>query len=116
MKKKIITFLKYDSFSNYLNKLLMTKNLNIYNTIGYFASNLMNSIVQYGKKRNKGINKVTTFYTGMQLDIVDVLEFLKNRNFVITFPYFLRMSTNKKFVELISKKTVIKKAKKHILS
>ena len=89
----------------------MTKNLNIYNTIGYFASNLMNSIVQYGKKRNKGINKVTTFYTGMQLDIVDVLEFLKNRNFFITFPYFLRMSTNKKFVELISKKNSDKKGK-----
>ncbi len=110
-EKKIITFLKYDSFSNYLNKLLMTKDFLIYNDIGYFASNLINSIVEYGKKERKGIDEGKIFYSGMQLDVVDVLEFLKNRNYAITFPYFLRMATNKKSEELMYIKNSDKKEK-----
>ena len=110
-EKKIITFLKYDSFSRYINTQLMKKDLEIYSYIGYFVSNLMNSLVEYGKKEAKGINDGQIFYFGMQLDIVDVLEFLKNRYYYITFPFFLRMATNKKFAELLSKKDSKQKGK-----
>jgi hypothetical protein len=110
-EKKIITFLKYDSFSRYINTQLMKKDLEIYSYIGYFVSNLMNSLVEYGKKEARGINDGKIFYFGMQLDIVDVLEFLKNRYYYITFPFFLRMATNKKFAELLSKKDSKQKGK-----
>ena len=40
-----------------------------------------------------------------------MLEFLKNRNYAITFPFFLRMATNKKSEELMYIKNSDKKEK-----
>lgn len=108
---KIITFLKYDNFARYLNTLLNKKDLSIYKNIGYFVGSLMNSLVQYGNEKGKGVNQGTIFYYGEQLSVIDVLEFLKNKSLFITFPYFLRMTTNKKFVELITKNKINKKEK-----
>ena len=89
----------------------MTKNSQIYKNIGYFVGNLMYSIVQYGKKEQKGVNGGEVFYKGLQLNIVEVLEYLKNRNLLITFPYFFSMTKNKNIAELMSKRKMNKKNK-----
>jgi hypothetical protein len=108
-EKIISTFLKYENFSKYLNELLMKKELIIYEHIGYFAGNLMHSIVEYGKEKSKGIVSGNIFYKGMQLNIVEVLEFLKNRHNLVTFPYFLPLTNKKDFVELVTKRNITKK-------
>ena len=108
-EKTISTYIKYDSFSKYLNESLLKKDLIIYNHIGYFAGNLMYSIVNYGKEKGKGVDRACTFYRGMELNIVEVLEYLKNKNNLITFPYFLSMTTKKDFVELITKRNTKRK-------
>ena len=110
-EKIISIYIKNNNFSNYLYSLLMTKDLQIYKNIGYFVGNLMYSIVQYEKKRRKGINKGEVFYKGFQLNIVEVLEYLKNRNLLITFPYFFSMTKNKNIAELMSKRKMNKKNK-----
>ena len=43
-------------------------------------------------------------YKGVQLNIVDLLEFLKNKNTLITFPYFFTLTTNKNFAEISSQR------------
>ena len=100
----IICYLKEYNFSQFLNSLLMKKDLSIYLKIGYFAGNLMHSIVQYGKNEGKGIDSGYTFYKGMELNIIDLLEYLKNRDYKITFPYFFTISERKEFAEIISKR------------
>ena len=99
----ICTYLKYYSFSRYLNSLLMKKDLSIYKFISYFAGNLMYSIVKYGKEEFKGVDHGMTFYKGMQLNIIEVLEYLKNRDNLITFPSFLTITGKKMLAELNSK-------------
>ena len=108
-EKIISIFLKYENFSKYLNELLMKKELIIYEHIGYFAGNLIHSIVEYGKEKSKGIVSGNTFYKGMQLNIVEVLEFLKNKLQLVTFPYFLPLTNKKDFVELVTKRNITKK-------
>ena len=88
-ENKIISFLKYYDFAKYLNTLLNKKDLLIYENIGYFVGSLMNSLVQYGKEKGKGVNQGTIFYYGAQLSIIDVLEFLKKRIFLLPFLIFL---------------------------
>lgn len=102
-------YIKHDNFSRYLNKLLMEKDPKIYNNIAYFVGNLMNCIVEYGKNEKKGIDHGKIFYKGLQLNIVEVLEFLKNINLLITFPYFLTMTTKINYAELSSKRKNNKK-------
>ena len=99
----IIHYLKDDNFSKTLNLLLMKKDLSVYKKIGYFAGNLMHCLVEYGKKMKKGVNSKNTFYKGLNLNIIDLLEFLKNRNFMITFPYFLPITMKKDFAKITSK-------------
>lgn len=94
-EKIISIYIANINFSQYLNSLLMTKKPLIYKYIGYFAGNLMYSIVQYGKIQRKGIDDGETFYKGIQLNIIEVLEYLKNRNIFIAFPYFFSMTTKK---------------------
>ena len=90
----------------------MKKNLDDYKKIGYFAGNLMHSLVQYGKKNQKGINKGKKFYKGMQLNIIEVLEFLKNRNNLITFPYFFSMTDKNKYAVISSKRNLSENERK----
>ena len=111
-KKIIISYLKNDDFSKLFNSLLMKKDISDYKKIAYFAGNLMHSLVQYGKKEKKGINNEKSYYKGMQLNIIDLLEYLKNRNFNITFPYFFSMSDNNKFAEITSKRNLSEKERK----
>ena len=82
----------------------MKKDLSIYKFISYFAGNLMYSIVKYGKEEFKGVDHCMTFYKGMQLNIIEVLEYLKNRGNLITFPSFLTMTGKKMLAELNLKK------------
>ena len=111
--ENIITcYLKDYSFSNFINSLLKEKDLKVYTKIGYFAGNLMHCIVEYGKKEGKGIDSGFTFYKGMELSIIDLLEYLKNRNYNITFPYFFTMSDKKEFANLTSKRYKSNKERK----
>ena len=74
----------------------------------------MYCFVEYGKKGQKNIKSKKTFYRGFQLNLIDVLELLKNRSFKITFPYFVSIITNKHFVEISSKRNIpdnVRKAK-----
>lgn len=111
-EKIIITYLKDDNLSKILNSELMKKDMSVYSKIGYFVGNLMFSLVEYGNKNKKAVNKTTILYKGMQLNIVDLLEFLKNSNYLITFPYFLSLKNKKEFAEIISKRNISDKERK----
>ena len=103
--EKVITcYLKDFNFSQFLNSLLMKKDLSIYSKISYFAGNLMHCIVEYGKKEYRGIDSGLTLYKGIELNIVDLLEYLNNKNNKITFPYFFTMTDKKEFAEITSKR------------
>jgi hypothetical protein len=99
----ISCFLNDNNFSKIMNSLLMKKEINTYQYISYFAGNLMHSLVQYGKKNNKGVNKGKILYKGLQMNIVDLLEFLKNRGLMITFPHFFGLGQIQ-FAEISSKR------------
>ena len=109
----IINYLKDDYFYKILNALLKKKDIFIYKKIGYFAGNLMHSIVQYGKINYKGIESGATFYKGMALNLIDTLEYLKNRCSQIAFPYFFTLSTKKQLAEIMSKRKLSEKERKN---
>ena len=111
-EKIIIQYLKDNNFSKTFNSLLNNKDIATYKKISYFAGNFMHCLVEYGKKAKKGINSTQNFYKGMQLSIINVLEFLKNRNLKITFPYFFSMVTNKDLVGFSSKRNISDKERK----
>ena len=111
-EKIIIQYLKDNNFSKIFNSLLNSKDIATYKKISYFAGNFMHCLVEYGKKAKKGINSEQIFYKGMQLPIINVLEFLKNRNLKITFPYFFSMVTNKDLVGFFSKRNIPDKERK----
>jgi hypothetical protein len=108
----IISYLKDENVPKLLNLLLIKKDISIYQTIGYFISNIMHSIVEYGKKAEKGVNSSMIFYKGMQLNIVDLLEYLKNRGLIIIFPNFVSLSNKKDFAEKASKRNLSDKERK----
>ena len=104
--KIISCYLRNNYFSKILNLILNKKDFQLYKNIKYFAGNLMHSIVQYGKKMEKGVNKPETFYMGIQLNIVDLMEFLKNIKKIITFPYFLSVTTNENMAKTYSYRNI----------
>ena len=108
----LISYIKSDNFSQVLNSLLKAKDLLIYKKIGYFAGNLMHSLVEYGSKNKKGINKGAVFYKGVQLPIIDLLEFLKNRGLRITFTKFITLTNRKEFAQIMSKRNLSDKERK----
>ena len=110
--KIIISYLKDNYCDKVLKSLLSQKNLDINENLGYFIGNLMYCLVQYGKKEKKGIKSKKILYKGMQLNIIELLEFLKNRNCMITFPYFLSMTDKINLAEIFSKRNVPEKARK----
>ena len=99
-EKIIINYLKNSYFSKSLNFLLKQKDISIYEKIGYFASNLIHSIVE----SKRGVNSSMNFYRGIILNIVELLEFLKNRGLIIAFPDFLYLTNKIDFAEKISKR------------
>ena len=108
--EKIISYyLDNYYFSKILNLLLNKKDMLIYKKIGYFAGILIHSLIEYGKNKNKQIEENKTFYNGMQLNIIELLEYLKNVNNRIAFPYFFSMTTKKDLAELSSKRNISSK-------
>lgn len=103
-EKAISCYLQNMNMQDFLNKLLMKKDIIIFEKIGYFASNMMFSFAEYGQKRGIGVTYATTFFKGKLLNIVNVLEFLKNKDTLITFPHFFNFTVNKEFAELSSKR------------
>ena len=77
----------------------------------------MYCLVEYGKKKNKGVKEPKIFYSGMQLNIIYLLEFLKNynENIAIILPYFLSVTTNKDLAESYSKIISEKERKEKML-
>ena len=108
----IVCYLKDNYFSEYLNSNLKTKNFDNYQSISYFVGNLMHSLVQYGEKMKKSVDFAMTFFKGMQLSIVDIMEFLKNRQLIIIFEYFLSVSSKKELAEITSKRKMDVKERK----
>ena len=72
----------------------------------------MHSLVEYGSKNKKGINKGAIFYKGVQLPIIDLLEFLKNRGLRITFTKFITLTNRKEFAQIMSKRNLSDKERK----
>ena len=66
----------------------------------------MHCLVQYGKIKKKGVNEKKSFYFGKSMNIIELLEFIKDLNNQITFPYFLSMSTKKEIAEKSSKRNI----------
>ena len=99
-------YLNNYNFAKFLYCLLNKKEINIYKKIGYFAGNLMYCLVEYGKKEKKGVNIPNMFYSGIQLNIIEILELLKNKKSIITFPYFFHMTTKRQIAEISSKRNI----------
>ena len=111
--EKIISYyLDNYYFSKILNLLLNKKDMLIYKKIGYFAGILIHSLIEYGKNKNKQIEENKTFYNGMQLNIIELLEYLKNMSNRIVFPYFFSMTTKKDLAEISSKRNISSKERK----
>ena len=108
----IVCYLKDNYYSEFLNKILKTKDFEKYQRISYFVGNLMHSLVQYGEKTKKCVDYAMSFYKGMQLNIVDLMEFLKNRQNIITLEYFLPVSSKIELAEITSKRKVDAKQRK----
>ena len=105
--EKIISYyLDNYYFSKILNLLLNKKDMLIYKKIGYFAGILIHSLIEYGENKNKQIEENKTFYNGMQLNIIELLEYLKNVNNRIVFPYFFSMTTKKDLAEISSNRNI----------
>ena len=55
----------------------------------------MYRIVHYGNKENKGIKKGYQFYKGMQIDIINLFEYIKNKDLIISFSHFMTVTSKK---------------------
>ena len=115
-KKIIKYYLNNYNFAKIMNLLLDKKDISIYKKIGYFAGNLIHCIEEYGKKVKKGVKSTKTFFSGMQLNIIDVLQYYRNINSSIAFPYFLSMTTKKELAEISSKRNISERKKKALFS
>ena len=108
----IVCYLKENYFSEYLNSMLKTKNIDNYKNISYFVGNLMHSLVQYGEKNKKSVDYAMTFYKGVQLNILELMEFLKNKYLLITFEYFIPVSSKIELAEIVSRRKIEVKERK----
>jgi hypothetical protein len=108
--KNYESIIKYNlsnyNFSKIMNLLLDTKDKSIYEKIGYFVGNFIHCLEEYGKKMKKGVKSAKTFYRGIQLNIIEVLDYFKNDRSSITFPYFLSVTTKKELAEISSKRNI----------
>ena len=100
-------YLNNYEFAKIIDTLLKRKEQFIYQKIGNLVGILIYSLIEYCKKNNKQIKEPKTFYSGMQLNIIELLEFLKNYLYYkVTFPNFLSMTTKKDLAELTSKRNI----------
>ncbi len=114
----IFNYLKDDDLAISLNKLLNKKEKSDFDSISYFVGDLMYKIVQYGSEMRKGLTNEITLYKGMQLNIIDLFEFIKNEKLFIAFPYFMMLTSKKELAEVNSKRNLnlIQRKDKNIFS
>ena len=65
------------------------------------------------KKGEIGVNYSMSFYRGTTLNIVEILELLKNRGLIIAFPYFVSLVNRKDFAEKDSERKLSEKERKN---
>jgi hypothetical protein len=102
----IFNYLKSENVSNLVNQTLKRKEKTEFEQISYFVGNLMYRIVEYGWKGKKGINSGTKLYKGMQIDTINLFEFIKNENMVISFSNFMTITSKKELAELNSERNI----------
>ena len=102
----IFNYLKTEKLSNLLNHILIKKEKEDIAQISYFAGNLMYRIVEYGFNEKKGITSGAELYKGMQLDIINLFEYIKNENFLISFSHFMTITSKKELAELNSQRNI----------
>ena len=61
-------------------------------------------IVQYGKSEKKGVTQGNVFYKGMQLDFINLLEFIKNEKLIISFAHFMMVTPKMELAVLKSER------------
>ncbi len=103
-KEFIFRYLKDDNLSILFNQLLMRKEKIDFDYTGYFTGNLMYRIVQYGKSEKKGVTQGNVFYKGMQLDFINLLEFIKNEKLIISFAHFMMVTPKMELAVLKSER------------
>ena len=103
-KEFIFKYLKDENLFIPFNQLLIKKDKIDFDNIGYFVGNLMYRIVHYGQKERKGIINAKEFYKGMQIDIINLFEYIKNENLLISFSNFMTVTSKKDFAILNSKR------------
>ena len=91
-----------DSFYQDLNSWLRGLDALAYDKIGYFASDLMFCLNEYGVYKDKGIIADTTLYRGTRLNYIDLLLYERNLGKIITFPSFTSTSEEKSVAEEFS--------------
>ena len=114
----IFNFLKTEKLSNSLNQILIKKEKTDFEQISYFAGNLMYRIVEYGYSEKKGITSGAELYKGMQLDIINLFEYIKNETFLISYSHFMTITSKKQLAELNSQRNIplIYRTNKNIFS
>ena len=68
--------------------------------MGYFIGNFMHRIVEYGKQEKKAVLGGNHFYKGIQLNIFDLFEFIKNDQLLISFSHFMMVTSKKELAIL----------------
>ena len=96
----ISRFLKQDNLCFLFNQLLIKKEQIDFDNMGYFIGNFMHRIVEYGKQEKKAVLGGNQFYKGIQLNIFDLFEFIKNDQLLISFSHFMMVTSKKELAIL----------------
>ena len=91
-----------DSFYQDLNSWLRGLDALAYDKIGYFVSDLMFCLNEYGVYKNTGVIVDTTLYRGTKLNYIDLLLYERNLGKIITLPSFTSTSVEKRVAENFS--------------
>ena len=102
----IFNFLKTEKLSTLLNQILIKKEKSDFEQISYFTGNLMYRIVEYGFSEKKGITSGAELYKGMQLDIINLFEYIRNETFLISYSHFMTITSKKQLAELNSQRNI----------
>ena len=100
----ILKYFNEGNLSVLLNQLLIKKEKTDFENVGYFVGNLMYRIVNYGKVEKKGVIYGREFFKGMQLNIFELHEFIKNENNLISYSHFVTMTSKKDLSTLNSQR------------
>ena len=91
-----------DSFYQDLNSWLRGLDSLAYDKIGFFVSDLMFCLNEYGVFKDKGVMVDTTLYRGTKLNYIDLLLYERNLGKIITLPSFTSTSLEKSIAEVFS--------------